>query len=120
MLEYACPVWHLSLPQLLIDQIEHIQKRVLKIISPNLTYRESLMRPWFTDACRKKTVAVQTVFIKTSAETPQAISITCCQIHRNMKTIYEIVDILHFLILVLIVLIRDSCLPYSVRQIHSC
>ena len=32
VLGYACPVWHTSLPKFLIDELEHIQKRALKII----------------------------------------------------------------------------------------
>ncbi len=42
VLEYACPVWHSSLPNSLSDQIEHIQKRALKIILPYQSYHESL------------------------------------------------------------------------------
>ena len=42
ILEYACPVWHSSLSILLSDQIEHIQKRALRIILPNMSYQESL------------------------------------------------------------------------------
>ena len=34
ILEYACPVWQSSLSILLSDQIEHIQKRALRIILP--------------------------------------------------------------------------------------
>ena len=33
ILEYACPVWHSSLSILLSDQLEHIQKGALRIIS---------------------------------------------------------------------------------------
>ena len=43
VLEYACPVWHTSLPKFLIDELEHIQKRALKIIVPHLSYSESLI-----------------------------------------------------------------------------
>jgi hypothetical protein len=42
VLEYACPVWHSSLPNSFSDQIEHIQKRALKIILPDRSYHESL------------------------------------------------------------------------------
>lgn len=42
VLEYACPVWHSSLPLFLKDQVEHIQRRAAKIICPNLSYCESL------------------------------------------------------------------------------
>ena len=43
VLEYACPVWHTSLPKFLTDELEHIQKRALKIIVPHLSYSESLI-----------------------------------------------------------------------------
>ena len=36
VLEYACPVWHFSLPVFLSDQIEQIQRRSVKIICPGL------------------------------------------------------------------------------------
>ena len=41
--EYACPVFHTALPQYLSDQLEHLQKRALRIISNNeLSYRQAL------------------------------------------------------------------------------
>ena len=43
VLEYACPVWHTSLPKFLTDEFEHIQKRALKIIVPHFSYSESLI-----------------------------------------------------------------------------
>lgn len=42
VLEYACQVWHTSLPSTLSDQIEHVQKRALKIVYPHLSYTASL------------------------------------------------------------------------------
>jgi hypothetical protein len=42
VLEYACPVWHFSLPVFLCDQIEQIQRRALKIIYPDLSYKDGL------------------------------------------------------------------------------
>ncbi|CAB4006245.1 Hypothetical predicted protein [Paramuricea clavata] len=42
VLEYACQVWHSSLPLMLSDQIEHIQKRALKIVFPHHSYAEAL------------------------------------------------------------------------------
>ncbi|KAK2181159.1 hypothetical protein NP493_409g07030 [Ridgeia piscesae] len=44
VLEYACPVWHTNLPQYLSDNIEVIQKGVLKCIFPVLGYAEILNR----------------------------------------------------------------------------
>ncbi len=43
VLEYACPVWHTSLPKFLTDELERIQRRALKITVPHLSsYFESL------------------------------------------------------------------------------
>ena len=42
ILEYACPIWSTSIPQYLIDNIESIQKRCLKIICPISTYEEAI------------------------------------------------------------------------------
>ena len=43
VLEYACPVWHTPLPKFLTDELEHIQKRALKIIVLHLSYSKSLI-----------------------------------------------------------------------------
>ena len=42
VLEYACQVWHFSLPQYLADEIESVQRRALRIVLPNLLYAEAL------------------------------------------------------------------------------
>ncbi len=42
VLEYACARYGTLLYRILSDQIEHIQKRALKIILPNQSYHESL------------------------------------------------------------------------------
>ena len=42
ILEYACQVWHFSLTQKLIEQVEQIQRRALRIIIPTLSYNECL------------------------------------------------------------------------------
>ena len=40
--EYACPVWHTGLTVEQTDSVETIQKRAMKIISPDMTYAEAL------------------------------------------------------------------------------
>ncbi|KAK2190141.1 hypothetical protein NP493_86g03046 [Ridgeia piscesae] len=40
VLECACPVWHINLPQYVSDNIEIIQRRALKFIFPGLGYAE--------------------------------------------------------------------------------
>ena len=42
VLEYASPVWHCGLTGVLSDEIEHIQRRCLRIIFPDLSYSDSL------------------------------------------------------------------------------
>ena len=41
VLEYACPVWHTSLPIYLSDNIENTQKRCLRTIFPGHSYDEA-------------------------------------------------------------------------------
>ena len=40
--EYACPVFHVSLPQYLSQDLEKLQKHALRIIYPGLSYTETL------------------------------------------------------------------------------
>ena len=42
ILEYACVVWHNSLPKYLSDKIELVQKRALRILYPNTHYEDAL------------------------------------------------------------------------------
>ena len=43
VLEYCCPVWHCGLTDSLTADIECVQKRVLRLIFPHLTYAEALL-----------------------------------------------------------------------------
>ena len=43
VVEYACPVWHSSLPQYLSDLVETVHKRSLKTIYPGYTYDEIIL-----------------------------------------------------------------------------
>ena len=40
--EYACQVFHDSLPQYLFDELEKLQKRAIRIIFPDMHYKEDL------------------------------------------------------------------------------
>jgi hypothetical protein len=47
ILDYGCAVWHTRLPSFLVEKIERIQKRIIRvvlfrIIFPHLSYREAL------------------------------------------------------------------------------
>lgn len=43
LLEYACPVFHNSLPQYLSNEMEMLQKRALQIMQPDLSYADALV-----------------------------------------------------------------------------
>ena len=47
-LDYACPVFHYSLPQYLQSELESVQKRALACIFPGMPYREALERACLT------------------------------------------------------------------------
>ena len=47
-LDYACPVFHYSLPQYLQSELERVQKRALACIFPGMPYREALERASLT------------------------------------------------------------------------
>jgi len=42
VLEYACQVWHTSLTKGQADQLESVQRRALRLVYPDLSYREAL------------------------------------------------------------------------------
>ena len=42
VMEYACPVWHCGLTKGESSDLERVQKRVLRIMYPNLCYKEAL------------------------------------------------------------------------------
>ena len=42
IMEYACPVYHNSLPNYLSDELESLQKRAMRIIFPFVSYFEAL------------------------------------------------------------------------------
>ena len=43
ILEYSCEVWHSSVSCYLSDKLEKIQKRALRIIYPEQTYKDALL-----------------------------------------------------------------------------
>ena len=42
VLEYSCVVWATSLPRYLVDQIERIQERTMRILFPGIKYQQAL------------------------------------------------------------------------------
>jgi hypothetical protein len=64
IVEYACQVWHYGLPQYLIDQVEKIQKRALKIIFPGTTYAECLLKANLMTLYERRTFLCNPLFSK--------------------------------------------------------
>ena len=62
VLEYACPVFHNALPQYLSNNLERLQKCVLQIIYPDLTYAEALVAAGITSLYERRKVLSETLF----------------------------------------------------------
>ena len=60
--EYACPVWA-ALPKYLVDAIESVQKRALRIILPNCHYNDALIQSGITALSQRREEAY-TNFVK--------------------------------------------------------
>ena len=62
ILEYASTVFHYSLPKYLSDEIERVQKRVLRIVYPNLHYKDALMEAGIESLYARKQTACNKLF----------------------------------------------------------
>ena len=54
VLEYCCPVWHSSLSVQLLERIERVQKRALRIIFPASPYEDPLKLSGCTTLCARR------------------------------------------------------------------
>ena len=62
VLEYVCQTFHTSLPQYLSDDIEHIQKRALRIIYQDLSYTGNLKRADLETLYERRTMLCEKLF----------------------------------------------------------
>lgn len=71
LLEHACPVWHNSLTNEQIDQIESIQKRALKILcgSSIIDYKQLLILYSFSSLSKRRETLCKRLFF----------NIICCR-----------------------------------------
>ena len=44
ILEYACPAWLYSTPKYLLEQLESIKRRTMRVIYPDYSYREACLQ----------------------------------------------------------------------------
>ncbi len=64
VVEYACQVFHSSLPSYLSSEIESVQKRALRIIHPELTYIEAINQAKLETLYeRREKLCMKTIFI---------------------------------------------------------
>jgi hypothetical protein len=64
ILEYASTVFHYSLPKYLSDEIERVQRRVFRIVYPNLHYEDALMETVMESLYTRRQTACNKLFIK--------------------------------------------------------
>jgi len=62
VLEYASQAFHSSLPAYLSDQIERVQKRVLRILSPEVSYSNALEEAGLTTLFNRREELCSTLF----------------------------------------------------------
>ena len=98
VLEYACPVWHFSLPGFLSDQLEQIQRRVIRIINPNLSCKDGLNELNLPTLADRRDFCVKDFTRKTLVL--QATFPTCYLSRTHIHIILELLETLgtlHFL-----------------------
>jgi len=62
VLEYACSVFHHALPQYLSNNIERLQKRVLRIIYPDLSHAVALVAAGISSLYERRQALSETLF----------------------------------------------------------
>ena len=62
ILEYACAVWHSGLTTTQSNDIERVQKRCLRIIYPDLSYRDALFISGLDRLCVRRENIVRDMF----------------------------------------------------------
>ena len=78
VLEYACPVFHHSLPQYLSNEMERLQKRALRIIQPDLSYAEALVALDITSLYERRKALSNALFDQIEG-TKATSSMICCR-----------------------------------------
>ena len=62
LLEYACPVFHRTLPGYLSDDLERLQRRALRIIFPSLSYSGAIVESGLTTLYQRREEISQRTF----------------------------------------------------------
>ncbi len=69
VLEYGCQVWNYGASQYLSDDVERIQRRALRIIYPNLSYRRALEVTSLPSLSQRRDELCRSYFIKMTDST---------------------------------------------------
>ncbi len=115
VLEYECPVWHSSLSNSLSDQIEHIQKRALKIILLNQSYHEglnTLKLPTLTE--RRESLCMRFYKKNYSDTLSKLFELLPKPVNNHEHNVRHVRNIPLFKSHT--IRFSDSCLPYCVRK----
>ena len=83
ILEYACQVWHFGLTQELSNQIEHIQKRAVKIICPELEYDDACDKLKLEHLCDRRLKLCHKLFNQIRNDTNHKLYYLLPPIHSN-------------------------------------
>ena len=67
IMEYACPVYHNSLPNYLSEELESLQKRAMRIVYPFIDYYEALELAKLDTASKRRHTQTTVVFQEISA-----------------------------------------------------
>ena len=79
VLEYACAVWHPRLTKKNTSQdIEHVQKRCLKLLYPALSYSQALNKSGLKRLDSRRDVITQKMFQE--IKDPKHACIFCCHL----------------------------------------
>ena len=62
ILEYACPVWHSGLTSTQSNDIERVQKRCLRIVYPELSYRDALFVSGLEELATRRETITRNIF----------------------------------------------------------
>jgi len=63
ILEYACPVWHSGLTTAQNNDIERVQKRCLRIVYPELSYRDALFVSGLEELATRRETITRNIFL---------------------------------------------------------
>ena len=84
-LDYACPLFHNSLPKYLQQELEKIQKRALAIVLPECTYQEALEKTKLETISERHEILSMNLFEQISKDRSSKLHSLLPQYNTNMN-----------------------------------